>query len=446
MASCYNLVKQVGKGASGTANLIEDEQGDRYIMKSMSIDDLNEKQLKNAINEIKVLHELRHPFIVKYRESFVEDKQLHIVMNFCGGGDLHNLIRRQHVEVKKRFKEEAVVRWLAQALLALTDMHIRHIIHRDIKPMNIFLDEDNRRLRLGDFGISTILDNTLDSAHSFVGTPHYLSPELIRDHASKGYGSAVDIWALGCVVHELCTFKTPFHHAKDLPQLLNILRDTNTKVPRIPGGYYSDELRDLCSSMLQLQPAKRPKARDALKYPIIQESIVCMVNDMDRLAKSENNGRRRLMNVAPPVKPIPISPSGSFSTIASSQGTNSLPSSVKSDADIYTHVLTSSLESAAAAAAVCPSADLCVPPSSKEKEKKDKKESLRKKSKEVFKEEKKKKERSKEEEAKIKKERKPRDEEERRRRKAEESSQREYYLREEDGAKGNEAEVRRGLE
>eukprot|EP00922_Rhytidocystis_sp_ex-Travisia-forbesii_P038218 GHVS01056929.1.p1 GENE.GHVS01056929.1~~GHVS01056929.1.p1 ORF type:complete len:556 (-),score=97.49 GHVS01056929.1:558-2225(-) len=271
----YRFIKEVGRGASGSAQLMEDSQGTHYIMKSIQTDNMKENQLRNAINEIKILNELRHPFIVRYRESFIENGALNIIMDFCAGGDMAKRITHQRKEVKKKFKQSEVVCWLAQAVMALSDMHKRRIMHRDLKPLNIFLDCADDRIRLGDFGISKQLDCTEGVAHTFVGTPHYMSPEVVKG-SKAGYGSAADIWSLGCVLYELCTFKTPYHNAYPMTALIEALLDSKPVAP-IPAGYYSSELISLCDSMLQKDPKKRPTHQDLLRAPLVQSGILAML-------------------------------------------------------------------------------------------------------------------------------------------------------------------------
>eukprot|EP00922_Rhytidocystis_sp_ex-Travisia-forbesii_P038215 GHVS01056926.1.p1 GENE.GHVS01056926.1~~GHVS01056926.1.p1 ORF type:complete len:550 (-),score=104.72 GHVS01056926.1:373-2022(-) len=291
----YRFIREVGRGASGAAQLMEDSQGTSYIMKSIQTDNMKEHQLRNAINEIKILNELRHPFIVRYRESFIENGALNIIMDFCSGGDLAKRITQQRKEVRKKFKQSEVVCWLAQAVMALSDMHKRHIMHRDLKPLNIFLDGADGRVRLGDFGISKQLDCTEGVAHTFVGTPHYMSPEVVK--ASKaGYGNSADIWSLGCVLYELCTFKTPYHHAHPISVLIDALLD-NKPVPSIPPGYYSQELISLCDQMLQKDPKKRPTTQELLKSPLVQSGI------LEMLASPTFHGTTR--NASPFLHPPP---------------------------------------------------------------------------------------------------------------------------------------------
>ena len=113
-----------------------------------------------------------------------------------------------------------VLDWFLQICLAVKYCHSKRLLHRDIKTQNIFLTSTGV-VKLGDFGISRILQNTFDCAHTFVGTPYYLSPELVQE---KPYNTQSDVWAMGVVLYELLAHRHPFN-AKDMKGLMyKILR------------------------------------------------------------------------------------------------------------------------------------------------------------------------------------------------------------------------------
>jgi NIMA (never in mitosis gene a)-related kinase len=98
------------------------------------------------------------------------------------------------------------MKWFCQLCLAVKHLHSKKVIHRDIKAQNVMLTHDDD-VKLGDFGISKILENTGDFAHTSLGTPYYLSPEIC---SGQKYNFKTDIWMLGCVLYELCTLQKPF--------------------------------------------------------------------------------------------------------------------------------------------------------------------------------------------------------------------------------------------
>jgi len=135
-------------------------------------------------------------------------------------------------------------------VLALKHCHDKRILHRDLKAQNIFLTSKNF-IKLGDFGIAKVLEHTMDKARTIVGTPFYVSPEIID---GMPYGFASDIWSLGVILYEMCALKPPFV-ANSLSGLgMKIIKGDYQPIP----GHYSRELHNLVGQMLTLNPKKRP--------------------------------------------------------------------------------------------------------------------------------------------------------------------------------------------
>jgi len=103
--------------------------------------------------------------------------------------------------------EALILNWFTQICLAIKHCHDRKILHRDLKAQNIFLTE-NDIVKLGDFGIAKVLKNTVEHAVTIVGTPYYLSPEIIQN---TPYSFKSDIWSLGVLLYEMCALKPPFN-------------------------------------------------------------------------------------------------------------------------------------------------------------------------------------------------------------------------------------------
>ena len=114
-------------------------------------------------------------------------------MEFAELGDLKSVINKQILNNYKKINEEQIWDWAFQIASAIKYLHSKKIIHRDIKSENVFLTE-NKNLKLGDFGISKMLDNTLEFAKSGVGTPYYLSPEICK---GDNYNFKSDIFKHG---------------------------------------------------------------------------------------------------------------------------------------------------------------------------------------------------------------------------------------------------------
>ena len=136
---------------------------------------------------MKLLEEFKHVNIVSYRESIIEGQELNIVMEFCSGGDLNQLITEQkEAGGGRRLDEKKVIDWSTQIALAIFYMHDKRILHRDLKTPNIFITDD--KVKLGDFGISKVLDEKIDLANTSISTPYYMSPEQYK-HKPYSYKS-----------------------------------------------------------------------------------------------------------------------------------------------------------------------------------------------------------------------------------------------------------------
>ena len=196
-----------------------------------------------------------HPCIVTYVESFVLDQFIVIVMEYCAGGDLEQFIKF-HNDTQSFFPESTIKDWVAQLASALSHVHKLRIIHRDIKPSNIFITYDGR-LKLGDFGVSKILEHTNDAASTLIGTPLYMSPEACNN---EPYTYKSDIWSLGCVLYEILTFAKPFWAESFAVLALKIQHQSPADIPEV----YSPEMKRLVFWLLEKKAEQRPSARELL--------------------------------------------------------------------------------------------------------------------------------------------------------------------------------------
>jgi serine/threonine protein kinase len=236
----YEIIKPIGSGTSGQVYLAKHKlEGKCYVIKKVKTRDMDEKEVDNTEREVKLLQKLRHPNIVGYKDSFVDREQfINIVMENCDGGELYTKSKNNN---GKNFTEEQILEWFAEMALAIHYLHERRILHRDLKSQNIFLK--NSKVKVGDFGISKVLDDTKDFANTIIGTPYYMAPEIFQ---SKPYKYKSDIWALGCILYELCNLKYAFNAQSINGLAIKVMKGSYPPINTM----YSKELRDLIGKLL----------------------------------------------------------------------------------------------------------------------------------------------------------------------------------------------------
>jgi NIMA (never in mitosis gene a)-related kinase len=149
---------------------------------------------------------------------------------------------------------------------ALDYLHKAKVLHRDLKTSNIFITRDGN-LKLGDFGIAKVLENSIQNAETVVGTPYYMSPEICQN---KPYSFKSDLWSLGCILYELCTLKRAF----EATNLLGLVTQINEKkVERIP-DMYSDALNTLTQRLLEKNPDNRASLEEVWASPLFAKADI----------------------------------------------------------------------------------------------------------------------------------------------------------------------------
>lgn len=262
----FDIIKQVGKGSYGTVFKVRRKSDQSiYAMKTINISQMDKKTLTNTLNELRILCSIDHPNIVGYKDAFVEKdgKELCVIMEFVGGGDLSEKIS----ECKKKgftISEDMIWKYTYQILLGLKALHDMKIIHRDIKSANLFLSEDFEVIKLGDLNVAKIAKNDLASTQ--IGTPYYLAPEIWEN---KLYDYRCDIFSLGCVIYEMASLKVPFE-ANSIQELYRKI--TKDVIGRIPARY-SDDLYSCIKLFLIKDPKNRPNTVTALSMPVLRQKV-----------------------------------------------------------------------------------------------------------------------------------------------------------------------------
>ncbi|KAJ0178349.1 hypothetical protein K1T71_006172 [Dendrolimus kikuchii] len=264
----YIFGKLIGDGCYSTVFLAKDIHiGKEYAIKVCEKHHIIRKKkreyIKREKDALNMLSSVPHGF-VKLFCTFQDEERLYFVLSYAKNGEL-----LKHINNVGSFELNVAKFYAAELLLALEKMHAKGIIHRDLKPENILLDE-NMHLQIADFGTAKIMDpeeircapssgendtqNERSRKISFVGTPQYVSPELLHDCVDT---RASDLWAFGCIIYQMISGLPPFRAATEFLTFQKILKMDY----EFPEGFPADA-KDLVEKLLVLDHSKRIGADD----------------------------------------------------------------------------------------------------------------------------------------------------------------------------------------
>ena len=261
----FKIINKIGEGAYSTVYTVRRIEDNKiYALKKVKIKKLSKKEQANALNEVRILASVNSPYVIGYKESFIDEAEqtLNIIMEYADDGDLYQKIKL-YLKNKTFFMEHDIWRIFIQITKGLNDLHEYNILHRDLKSANVFLFSDGTA-KLGDLNVSKITTRGL--GYTQTGTPYYASPEVWKD---KPYNSKSDIWSLGCVFYELIMLNTPFKgkSMKDLYE--KVKKGEYTPIPK----YFSPKFQIVIDRILKIRPEERPSAGDILNMDEILDKI-----------------------------------------------------------------------------------------------------------------------------------------------------------------------------
>lgn len=239
----FEFHKVLGKGNYGKvclATLLKDPKKRLFAVKIVKKDSLiDDDAIEHILSENATLHAVSHPFLVKLYTSFQTPRRLVFVMEYIRGGELFYHSR------DGQFSTNQIRYYAAQIFLALSHLHSRDIVYRDLKLENILLDVDGY-IKIADFGLCKSIG---ESTSTFCGTPEYIAPEIIED---ENYGKPVDWWAFGVVLYELCVGQLPFGVQDSMEVLFQMILTKEIEYPDLP-----EPTLTLLQGLLQRDPKKR---------------------------------------------------------------------------------------------------------------------------------------------------------------------------------------------
>ena len=220
-----------------------------------------------CMREAQILQRIQHDNIIAIFDIFVASGSLYMIFEYADMGDMTHLIADMKAK-GLRLPEVQIWQLVYCIALGLDHLHSQNIMHRDIKPANIYISRSGD-VKVGDLGLGRELASASDKAGSLVGTPYYMSPEIINE---EPYSFKTDIWSLGCLVYEITTLRVPFQ-GEDLFSLGQRIRYCQF-APL--DGPYSLQLKDFIQTLLQRQPERRLSANEIsrLAFNMIQQNRV----------------------------------------------------------------------------------------------------------------------------------------------------------------------------
>jgi len=249
----YFVQKPIGQGKFATVYKAETEDKRIVALKKIRIFEMNDPRLRDkCLKEVRLMQQLEHSNIIKYLDSFIANNELIIITEWAEKGDLKKVLKTA-ITAEVPIEEPKIWEYMHQIALALKHMHDKRIMHRDLKPANIFLSNDDV-LKVGDFGLGRVFSEETVEAYSKVGTPLYMSPELL---VGQGYDMKSDVWSLGCIVYEMCEQKSPFRNDNEKMSLMDLFNNITKGEYKPVSNRFSNDLRTTIQDMIVVDPQKR---------------------------------------------------------------------------------------------------------------------------------------------------------------------------------------------
>lgn len=258
----YLVGRQIGSGSFSVVwHARHRVHGTEVAIKEIATGRLNKKLQESLMSEIFILKRIFHPNIIHLHDIIEAPGRIHLVLEFCKGGDLSMYITRQG-----SVPEATAKHFMQQLAAGLQILRDNNLIHRDLKPQNLLLstNDENAVLKIADFGFARSLQPR-GLAETLCGSPLYMAPEIMQ---LQKYDAKADLWSVGAILYQLVTGKTPFTGNNQIQLLQNIVRSTELQFPAECKNL-SFDCKDLCQKLLRRNPVERLTFEEFFNHPFL---------------------------------------------------------------------------------------------------------------------------------------------------------------------------------
>jgi len=302
--------KILGSGASSEVVRIKHKvTGIRFALKTFFRKDKNgEKQRKYYLNEIEMLRSMDHPNVLRLFQAYEHNKNLHMVVELCSGG---NLLRVLNNQPRRRVSELQAAQFSMQILRAINYLHENDIVHRDIKLENVMLERPaaDAQIKLIDFGYATRHVKEDPPLTAFVGTAYATAPEVFNEN----YDGMCDMWGVGVITYAMLCGQRPFV-GREVPNITN--SKYRSMVADIISAHYSwpkssrglsNCCMDFVGKLLTVDIHSRMTSREALRHPFVAqvldnehftENLAPLIPQLGEMSKFSDLKKNAMMAVA----------------------------------------------------------------------------------------------------------------------------------------------------